>query len=160
MERHLPGTMPGNGDTVQRNKTNLVWAPGLAPRQNEGDRWVPGNNQAGRRFWDAESAGIAGMKLKKVTQLARSREDRREHFSWAVSQVKNRRGRVWPAEGTIWAKTSKQCTAGWRSHEKADVAERSLGGWGGWEMVRERKLDLRLEPLWARPGLCSFPVLN
>lgn len=56
----MPGTVPGAGDRYIAQEDRHGPAPGLAPTQDEGDRGVSGNSQAGRRTW------AAGMQWKKL----------------------------------------------------------------------------------------------
>lgn len=73
------------------------------------------------------SPGAAEMQQKNITQPARSQGDRRGHFRPGVSQAKSSQGRVWPAEGTAWVKASRQSVAGWRTHQRVDVAGMQAG---------------------------------
>lgn len=66
-DQDTPGTVPGAGDRyIAQEQVRHSTDPGLPPTQDEGDRGVSGNSQAGRRIWDAGSAVAAGMRWKKL----------------------------------------------------------------------------------------------
>lgn len=96
-DRHMPGNVPGAGDRyIVQERDRHCPGPVLVPTQDEGDRSISGNSQAGSGgTWDAGSCSG-----RNGTWPEGPRGDREGHFSQGVNR-QTIRGRVWLAEGTV-----------------------------------------------------------